>query len=228
MPGRSARFGRLGGGTVVVTGARQQFPHGLGRVGDGAAGQFGLDGPALARPGQRRLLRPAQFAVRQVIAQADPAVRPYPPLAAPERPGAPVRRGGLQCQPDRGDGPDVRQPGRGRRHGDVPQAAGGQPGPGRPDPGRTRAEPGRIGQAEVPPPRGDPAGPLHRDPEHDGELVQLHAIHLGGEHQRVDVAPRQCRRRRPVPVTVGHRLATLRPGRPPMPDNALPGLIRAG
>jgi hypothetical protein len=219
VPGRSAWLGSLGAGTAVVTGASEHFPHDPGRVRHGLTGQFGLDGPAFAGPGQSRLVRPVQFAVRQVITHADPAVRPHPPLAAPARSGAPVRRGVLQRQPDRGDGPDVRQPGRGRRHGGVPQAAGGQPGPGDPDPRRARAEPGRLGQAQVPPPRRDPPGPVHRDPQDDGELVKLDSVHLGGEDQRLDVAPRQRRQRLPLPVAVGHNWGTLRPLRPASPGN---------
>jgi hypothetical protein len=211
VPGRPAGLRGLGRGTSVVAGTGEQFPHDLGGAGDGLAGELGLDGPAFTGPGQGRPGRPVQFAVRQVIPHAEPAARPDPPLAAPERAGPLICRGGLQGQPDRGHGPDVRQPGRGGRHGGVTQAAGGQPGPGGPDPRRARAEPGRFGQAKVPPPDGDPAGPLNRDPQDDGELVQLHSVHLGGEHQRIDVASRQRPQRLPLSVTIGHRLATIRP-----------------
>ena len=211
MPGRSAGLGALGRGTAVVAGPGEQFLHDLGGAGDGLAGEFGLDGPAFTGPGQGRPGGPVQLAVWQVIAHPKPAGRPDPPLAAPEHAGPLVGRRGLQGQPDRGHGPDVRQPRQGGRHRSVAQAAGGQPGPAGPDPRRARAEPGRFGEAKVLPPEGDPAGPLNRDPQNHCELVQLYSVHLGGERQRVDVTSRQRRQHLLLSVTIGHRLATLRP-----------------
>jgi hypothetical protein len=162
-----------------------------------------------------------QFAVRKVIAQAGPDGRPDPPLATPEGMCALVGRGALQGQPDRGHRPDVRQPGQRRRPGGVAHPAGSHPGPGGPDPGRPGAQPGGFGQAEALPPDGDPAGPLNRDPQDGGELIQLHSVHFGSEHQRVYVASRQRRQHVSLSVTVGHSLATLRPFRLALPENAL-------
>jgi hypothetical protein len=181
VPRRLAWIGGLGAGTAVVSGPGENFPHDLGRTGDRLVGEFGLDGPAFTGPGQGRPGWPVQFAVRKVIAQAGPDGRPDPPLATPEGACPLVGRGALQGQPDRGHRPDVRQPGQRRRPGGVAQAAGGHPGPGGPDPGRAGAQPGGFGQAEALPPDGDPAGPLNRDPQDGGELIQLHSVHLGGE-----------------------------------------------
>ena len=63
----------------------------------------------------------------------------------------------------------------------------GQPRPGQPDPRRARPEPGGLRVARLPPAGRDRARPGFADAENGGELIQLDAVHLGGEQQPGDV-----------------------------------------
>ena len=184
VPRRHSRDPGLGGRAAVVAGPGEDLGHDRRRAAHGLAGEFRLDGPAFAGPrrcrpgdaGHGRLsggrpvrVRPVHLPVGQVLAERDPAAHPGPQaaLAAPVRSRGRVPRRGFQRHPDRGDGPQVRQPGQRGRRRPVRQAAGEETGPGQPDPRAARAEAGRVGVTLLPPARREGPRPDLADPQPD-------------------------------------------------------------
>ena len=135
--------------------------------------------------------------VWQVLAQPDPAAhpRPQPPLAAPERAG-----GGYPAVASRASRTAVTarmcasRGSAGAVRG-VAQAARGQPGPGQPRPRPARPEPGRLGVPGPPPEAVMARACGSLDAEHGGQLVELHAVHVGDEQQPRDVPSGKVRGR---------------------------------
>src|SRR5216683_6929633 len=90
----------------------------------------------------------------------------------------------------------------------VPEAAGREACPGKPDPQRARAEAGRVGVAQAAPAGGHSAGPFRCQSEYHRELIELDPVHLPGKQQPLDIA--LTKRRRFRVLTYRHRSTTSR------------------